>query len=383
MSRIRARTHTSAESPGAGRRVPGVYMGIVTDNDDPRKMGRIKVRVTEVGGQKILAWAKPPVPVGGDKAGFFGTLQVNSQVLVVFEAEDQNRPVILGAWYPQVSEESTAPVVTRGKDDPIRDARGNDTGTGAGGASLEEPADPFGAEYPFNFVFKSPGAGHLIEIDDTEGKERISITHGPSKSWLEFHPDGTIVIGSKAKRYLLVETDNQEHIKGNQDVLVDGNSTHKTSGTRDEEYGGARDVKDKADYTQTVDGKSTRTVQGSVSDTVQGNVNLTFNAQLAAVIQAAVQIQLAAAMTLQGTSMDIQGSDMKMTMATVDITSPQITLGSAAALKLIDERIVAFHNANIALYNAHSHPAMGANPPTVPQIPIILPGVSTQLTKAS
>jgi len=39
----------------------------------------------------------------------------------------------------------------------------------------------------------SQQSGHVIEIDDTDGAERIHIRH-KSGSFIEFHPDGAIVI---------------------------------------------------------------------------------------------------------------------------------------------------------------------------------------------
>ena len=44
-----------------------------------------------------------------------------------------------------------------------------------------------------NKVYKSK-AGHLIELDNTSGSEKIKITHGTSKSFIEFTTAGKIRI---------------------------------------------------------------------------------------------------------------------------------------------------------------------------------------------
>jgi type VI secretion system (T6SS) baseplate-like injector VgrG len=226
------RTHTSSSSPGAGRRLPGHYLGTVTNVNDPRKLNRVRVRVPDAGGQLELAWARVAVPFAGPGVGTLLVPPVGARVIVAFEANDQNRPIVVGAGWDQVGEASNAPEAARGEADPVRNGpRGQDTAVGAGGVSLTEPVDPYAAVYPKNLVIKT-SSGHLIEYDDSEGAERISITHGTSKSWLEFHPDGSVVLGCKKKLYELTEGDRQEHTKGAHDVKVDGNSTYSTKDHR-------------------------------------------------------------------------------------------------------------------------------------------------------
>lgn len=224
-----ARTHTSVHSPGAGRRTPGLWLGVVTDNDDPKKLGRVRVRVPEIGGQKDLAWARVPTVLGGKGTGLFAPPENGTQVHVAFEADDVNRPVVMGAGWVSISDESNAPLAARAETDDVRDARGQDTATGAQGVKLTEPQDPSAPTYPDNRLYKGV-SGHLIEVDDTPGAERISITHGVAKTWIEFHPDGALVIGIKGKHYTLVDDDDQKHVLGNEDVVVDGDGTHKTKG---------------------------------------------------------------------------------------------------------------------------------------------------------
>lgn len=66
---------------------------------------------------------------------------------------------------------------------------GTDVTSPSGDFSEEE--SPYGAEYPYNHVFVSE-SGHVREIDDTTGKERISETHR-SGTFYEIHPTGLLV----------------------------------------------------------------------------------------------------------------------------------------------------------------------------------------------
>ena len=56
---------------------------------------------------------------------------------------------------------------------------------------ISEPDTPYAALYPFNTVEESD-SGHVKEIDDTPGAERIKETHRTG-TFYEIHPDGTKV----------------------------------------------------------------------------------------------------------------------------------------------------------------------------------------------
>jgi hypothetical protein len=56
---------------------------------------------------------------------------------------------------------------------------------------VTEPQNPYDALYPFNTVEESD-SGHVKEVDDTPGAERIKETHRTG-TFYEIHPDGTKV----------------------------------------------------------------------------------------------------------------------------------------------------------------------------------------------
>ncbi len=58
-------------------------------------------------------------------------------------------------------------------------------------SEIPEPENPFAALYPFNTVEESD-SGHLREVDDTPGAERIKETHRTG-TFYEIHPDGSKV----------------------------------------------------------------------------------------------------------------------------------------------------------------------------------------------
>ena len=83
-----------------------------------------------------------------------------------------------------------------------------------------EPITPYDATYPYNHVYESEG-GHIREMDDTPGKERIHERHA-SGSGYEIHPDGTKVTRVKKDNYTIITEDNYCHIQGDSTKTVDG-----------------------------------------------------------------------------------------------------------------------------------------------------------------
>jgi len=88
------------------------------------------------------------------------------------------------------------------------------------GGTWSEPETPYDATYPYNHVYESEG-GHLREMDDTPGKERIHERH-TSGTGYEVNPDGTRVARVKGDNYTIVTGDDYAHIKGTSRQTTDG-----------------------------------------------------------------------------------------------------------------------------------------------------------------
>lgn len=77
----------------------GKYRGIVTDNQDPRRLSRVKARVPEVLGDTESGWALPCVPYAGDGSGVYTVPEPGTGVWIEFEAGDVSRPIWSGCWW--------------------------------------------------------------------------------------------------------------------------------------------------------------------------------------------------------------------------------------------------------------------------------------------
>jgi uncharacterized protein involved in type VI secretion and phage assembly len=90
---------SAGRSRAATTRHYGKYRGTVTDNDDPRHQGRIKVQVPEVLADVDSGWAMPCVPFAGDEMGAYAIPPVGAGVWVEFEAGEPSRPIWVGGWW--------------------------------------------------------------------------------------------------------------------------------------------------------------------------------------------------------------------------------------------------------------------------------------------
>ncbi len=95
---------TSEHPAAAGRgerQTPhyGKYRGRVTDNRDPKNLGRLKAKVPEVLGEVETGWALPAFPYSGDGEGSYAVPPPDAGVWIEFEAGEVSRPIWSGAWF--------------------------------------------------------------------------------------------------------------------------------------------------------------------------------------------------------------------------------------------------------------------------------------------
>ena len=86
----------------------GKYRGVVTDNADPYRIGRIRARVPDVLGQTESGWAVPCAPFGGKATGFFALPSVGTGVWMEFEHGDPDYPIWSGCLWGTSAEMPSA-----------------------------------------------------------------------------------------------------------------------------------------------------------------------------------------------------------------------------------------------------------------------------------
>lgn len=238
------------------------FVGIVENRDDPKKMGRVQVRIHNIHSDKKtilptenIPWAVPLMPITSSSAGQVGTsptgIQVGSSVFGFFmDGRSAQNPVIVGT-FPGI------PGNDMQKHDVPPEAREINKITKAVVGS--EPATAYAARYPYNKVTRTE-RGHVVEVDDTPGKERLHVFHA-SGTYVEIASDGRLVIKGVGDRYDITVNNNDVYVGGNINLTVNGNITANVKGNVSATVGGSTTIKCP---TTTIDGDLVVTGQASI-----------------------------------------------------------------------------------------------------------------------
>jgi uncharacterized protein involved in type VI secretion and phage assembly len=130
-------------------RIYGVVVGIVTNNDDPDGLGRVRVRFPWLSDSDESQWARVTTIMAGNQRGVLFLPEVDDEVLVAFDHGDARFPYVLGAlWNGQDALPESGAVTS--------------------GAVVKR-------------VIRTR-AGHIIRLDDTNGSEKIEIIDKSTKN---------------------------------------------------------------------------------------------------------------------------------------------------------------------------------------------------------
>ena len=77
----------------------GKYRGVVTNVEDPEKLGRIIAQVPEILHEEPSPWALPATPFAGSGHGLVLIPEVGDGVWIEFEGGDPSRPIWSGGWF--------------------------------------------------------------------------------------------------------------------------------------------------------------------------------------------------------------------------------------------------------------------------------------------
>ncbi|MEM7062115.1 MAG: VgrG-related protein [Cyanobacteria bacterium P01_B01_bin.77] len=149
-----------------------LLVGIVTDNEDPDDLGRVKVKFPTLTEDHNSNWARVVSMGAGDSRGYDCLPEINDEVLVAFEHGDIHRPYILGGvWNGE-----DAPPNTVGKnvqDGKVR-LRTIQTRTGHKIQFVEEDQDTKAG------IYIETKGGHKLSLNDSQGFVEVKTTAGQS-----------------------------------------------------------------------------------------------------------------------------------------------------------------------------------------------------------
>lgn len=233
-----------------------IHLGVCEDNNDPQKLGRIRIRIfglhTEVKNQsdtegiptEDLPWCVPIFPITGSSNSGLGVFSVptNGSLIAVIPQDDNlqrwfylgtipsfpretsnnkvgfNDPSGIFPLQDRINEPDINRLARNDKiDNTIIDIKRKEIVKNIVVASLNikgtdlsnfesptsqnntfsEPSEPYNSSYPDNMVFESNTKntwknGHIIEIDDTLNNERIHVWHKSGTS-ISIHSNGQTI----------------------------------------------------------------------------------------------------------------------------------------------------------------------------------------------
>ena len=151
--------------------------------------------------------------------------------------------------YPDVLNEPTTSRVARNESIDktlIQERKTNVVTVQSYSSTWVEPTSKYATVFPYNAVMESE-SGHLFEIDDTPGAERISKAHR-SGSFEEIHPDGSKVTKVIKDNYEIIMANNNVYVMGNCKVTVQGNAEVYVKGNLSTKVDGNYNLKVNGNY---------------------------------------------------------------------------------------------------------------------------------------
>ena len=204
------------------------WQGRVENINDPTKSGKVQVQIYNyyesppIGKiqKEDLPWCIPVLPTTSPSLNGVGdTPQFveGSRVLGFFvdgaHAGLVSKPYIIGTMpiAPEDENKNSISFLARGKD-TVEEQKVSPV---VGDATYK-------AEYPYNRVIQSR-KGHTIELDDTDGSERIRIRHGTNKAYIEIAPSGAVTISTSDNVIVAAGGTADIHARGEALIKADGN----------------------------------------------------------------------------------------------------------------------------------------------------------------
>jgi len=161
-------------------KIYGVVPAIVSNNRDTEGLARVKVIYPWLAEEDESYWARIATMMAGDNRGTYFIPEVGDEVLVAFEHGDIHYPYIIGSLW-------------NGKD---KTHENNDNGEN-------------------NLRVIKSRSGHKIILDDTDGKEKITIIDKDEKR--------SIVIDSEKKTIDIKNEDGKINIFAGDDITIETN----------------------------------------------------------------------------------------------------------------------------------------------------------------
>lgn len=139
-----------------------------------------------------------------------------------------------------------------------------------GSDSWDQPISPFKGKYPYNKVTETE-SGHIIEVDDTPGAERLHVYH-KSGTFIEIDSNGSVVKRAVGSSYEIIDRNGRIAIAGKADISINGACNIFVGNDANIEVEGDTNIVCHNDITAQAGGKLNLSAKEEVNIT-GGNVN--------------------------------------------------------------------------------------------------------------
>ena len=193
--------------------IRGVAVGIVTDNEDPKDLGRVKLRFPWRDADDESHWARIATEMAGDGYGTYFLPEIDDEVLVAFENGNVHKPFVIGSLWngtqkpPQTNGEGT---------NDARELR-----------SRSDHVIAFDDADDGSITLRTTG-GNEIVIDDSGRSETIQVRDGSNDNSITLDSDsGAVEIDAKSEISLSASTisldGNSVELSGTKGITIKGN----------------------------------------------------------------------------------------------------------------------------------------------------------------
>lgn len=209
-------------------RIYGMVIATVTNNKDPDKLGRVKLKYPWLSEDIESDWARIVTPMSGNQFGFFILPEVGDEVLVGFEHGQIELPFVMGSLW-------------NGQDKP---PEVNEDGKN-------------------NLRLIKSRSGHIIRLDDTDGSEKIEILDKSNKNTIVIDTaNNTITI--KADADISIQSANGKlTLMGKKGIDLQSDDAVRINSKKDFEVTSNAAVKVKASGNMDLNASGNMTIKGT------------------------------------------------------------------------------------------------------------------------
>jgi uncharacterized protein involved in type VI secretion and phage assembly len=174
----------------------GVCSGIVEENEDPAKEGRVKVRFLWLDNRTVTEWCRVVQPYAGGGYGVIFVPEKQDEVLVSFVHGDMTEPVVLGGLYngndkpPGFRLEDTDKKVIRTK--AGHELLFDDSKPSLGVTLKSKDGHVAKLDDKQQVLSVKSKGGHLVELDDRS--KTVTLRHSGGKASIKIDATGNVTI---------------------------------------------------------------------------------------------------------------------------------------------------------------------------------------------